>query len=31
MKALLMPDLGKILWAGLGLFLGPKIIQRVRG
>lgn len=31
MKALLMPDLGKIVWAGIGLILGPKVIRLVRG
>jgi hypothetical protein len=27
---LLKPDLGKMVWAGIGLFLGPKLLQMVR-
>lgn len=31
MMAILRPDLGKIVWAGIGLVLGPKLIRLVRG
>lgn len=27
---ILKPDLGKLVWAGIGLVLGPKLIQLVR-
>lgn len=27
---LLKPDLGKLIWAGIGLAFGPKLLQLVR-
>lgn len=31
MGTILRPDMGKLVWAGIGLFLGPKLIRLVRG
>lgn len=31
MKALLMPDAGKLVYAALAIFVGPKLIRMVRG
>lgn len=31
MMGILRPDLAKLVWAGMGLVLGPKLIRLVRG